>query len=273
MIGTIIGDEDELIFVGILCTGLLLAAIGFWGNRYRQLAYTGGLLSFIGLTLLVFLKLNERHPSGPSPRAGCRNNIWQLSLALRYHNTTRGQLPPAHTTGPDKQPLHSWRTSLLPYIDRGDLFAQIRRDEPWTSEHNKKIISQTVEEFHCPSDANAGPYDTSYVAIIGPGTLWDPNEKNSLDRIRDGASQTILLIEMKNSGIAWAEPRDLDLENLPPGVTKDSLLESLSVHAGGFNAVFADGSVRFIPSDIPWDQFMALLTKAGKEKVDERWWN
>ena len=33
----------------------------------------------------------------------------------------------------DKQgkPLLSWRVSVLPYMDRGDLYHQFRLDEPW----------------------------------------------------------------------------------------------------------------------------------------------
>jgi prepilin-type processing-associated H-X9-DG protein len=89
---------------------------------------------------------------------------------------------------------------------------------------------------------------------------------------------------MKNSGINWAEPRELDLEHLPSGITKQNLLESLSDHttqnflksltnhAGCFNAVFADGHVEAIPVDITWDQFMAMLTIAGGEKVDRSSW-
>jgi prepilin-type processing-associated H-X9-DG protein len=107
-----------------------------------------------------------------------------------------------------------------------------------------------------------------------------PNQKRAwsvpggakLSDITDRPENTILLVEMKNSGIKWAEPRDLDLNNLPPGITKQNLLHSLSNHAGGFNAVFADTHVEFIPETIPWADFEALLTVAGGEKMDREKW-
>ena len=48
--------------------------------------------------------------------------------------------------------------------------------------------------------------------------------------ITDGTSNTLFMVEVKNSGINWAEPRDLDISQpmaLPPGN-----------HPGGNLAVF-----------------------------------
>src|SRR5262249_54312552 len=92
--------------------------------------------------------------------------------------------------------------------------------------------------------------------------------KHSSRSVKDGVSNTIVLVEMQNSGIKWAEPRDLDLSSLPLGITAQNLPQWLSAHSGGFNAVFADGSVRFISSQIPWQVFMAFLTENGGEQID-----
>jgi len=57
--------------------------------------------------------------------------------------------------------------------------------------------------------------------VTGKGTLFDPPDKeSSLSKIRDGTSNTICMIEVKSSGINWAEPRDVDFSqptSLPPG--------------------------------------------------------
>jgi prepilin-type processing-associated H-X9-DG protein len=72
---------------------------------------------------------------------------------------------------------------------------------------------------------------------------------------------------MANSGIQWAEPRDLDLSNLPPGVSKAKILKSLSVHHAGIHVAFADGHVQFINAAVKGDELKALTTPAGREKV------
>ncbi len=77
---------------------------------------------------------------------------------------------------------------------------------------------------------------------------------------------------MQNSGIQWAEPRDLDLDNLPPGVSKAAILKSLVVHHNaGIHVAMADGNVLFISPKVSNRRLEALTTAAGKEnaKVDE----
>jgi prepilin-type processing-associated H-X9-DG protein len=110
------------------------------------------------------------------------------------------------------------------------------------------------------------------VAVAGPGTAWHPSRGLAKAEIKDNPHDTILVVELKNSGIGWAEPRDFDLSNLPPGITKDNLLKSLSNHKGGFHALFADGHIEFIPDTIPWRDFEAMLTIAGGETVDRSKW-
>jgi hypothetical protein len=184
------------------------------------------------------------------------------------------QLPPAFTTDSNGKPLMSWRTAILPRIGCEDIFSDYRKNEPWDSANNKKLSKRSIEIFQCPSDSGATPKNNliSYVAVIAPGSAWVPGRGVKLSEIKDKLSDTILLIEVSSSGIAWAEPRDLDLSNLPPGITTKNLLSSLSNHTGGFHAAFASGHVEFIPSTIPWSQFMAILTIAGGELVDRSTW-
>ena len=193
-------------------------------------------------------------------------------MALQAYEKDHGSLPPAYTADATGKPLHSWRTLLLPYLEQEALFKKLRLEEPWDSPNNLSATQFQEVLYECPSDTTLGPYDTSYVAIIGPGTIWSVKGSTNRSDITDDPRDTILFVEMHNSGIKWAEPRDLDLNNLPPGITKQNLLHSLSNHAGGFNAVFADGHVAFIREDIPWADFEAMLTIAGGEKVDRDKW-
>jgi hypothetical protein len=239
-----------------------------WKSLRNPLALACWLM-LTGLTAsLLWPGVNHRPPG---PRASCLNNLKQLVTALLIYERTYGRFPPAHTVDANGKPLQSWRTLILPYLDQQELFQQIHLDEPWDSPHNVRLTSSRYELFHCPFD-DSSDSDTSYVAVIGPGTAWDSKDGTKLSDIADGPENTILLVEMKNSGIKWAEPRDLDLDHLPPGITKDNLLKSLSNHPGCFNAVFADGATAVLPSQMPWSDFAAMLTIAGGEKVDRFKW-
>ena len=79
----------------------------------------------------------------------------------------------------------------------------------------------------------------------------------------DGTSNTILVVEAKEA-VPWTKPEDLPLDMSLP-------LTGLGSHHGyhnnGFNALFADGSVRFLKSSINPSVLGALVTRNGNETV------
>lgn len=87
--------------------------------------------------------------------------------------------------------------------------------------------------------------------------------------IRDDTSQTILVVDVHNSGITWTEPRDLDAETLnyrinPPGGTGLQ-----GPHSGGINVLMADGSVHFLNNSIDPEVLKAMTTRSGGEPEGE----
>jgi len=44
----------------------------------------------------------------------------------------------------------SWRVTLLPYVDRQDLYDEYRPAEPWNSLHNRKIMEQMPDIYRAP---------------------------------------------------------------------------------------------------------------------------
>jgi len=100
---------------------------------------------------------------------------------------------------------------------------------------------------------------TSYVAIIGEDTCWPTKKRLSLSDLTDGTSNTMLLTEMHDSGIAWSEPRDLEAAKMDwhlggtlrgsPSSMHGPHVQYLdgSRHLSGpppVNVAMADGSVR-----------------------------
>lgn len=76
-----------------------------------------------------------------------------------------------------------------------------------------------------------------------------------------------MLVEAADAGINWLEPRDFEAESLPRAINPKSGKGISSLH-GGATALFADGSVRLLPDDLPPATLEALLTRDGGEAVD-----
>jgi prepilin-type processing-associated H-X9-DG protein len=76
-------------------------------------------------------------------------------------------------------------------------------------------------------------------------------------------ANTLMVVEARQS-VPWTKPDELPFDPTPPG---DPLFGAGSSHRGGFNVVFADASVWFLPDTIAPGLFRALITRAGDEVV------
>ncbi len=180
----------------------------------------------------------------------CSSNLRNIGLALAAYHASFGHFPPAHVTDTQGKRLLSWRLTILPYLDSDmSLYSSFNLNEPWDGPNNAARSRTLLTNYHCPSSSQQAPL-TDYVAVIGPNTAWPGAKGNKLTDFKD-PSKTILVVEVANSGIHWAEPRDLSIEKVAKGI--------LSNHVGGFNAVFADGHVEFISDDIDPKKLAEML--------------
>lgn len=163
--------------------------------------------------------------------------------------------------------MHSWRVLLLPLVERNDIYRQYNFNEPWDGPSNRKLADKIPEIYGCWGRIDDTD-ETSYVAIVGPGTVWPGATGASLKHVIDSKGATILLVEVANSGINWLEPRDLPFDEAVLGVN-GSRRGISSNHPGGANVVFCDRSVRFLPDDVPPETLRAMLTISGGEAIDE----
>jgi type II secretory pathway pseudopilin PulG len=195
---------------------------------------------------------------GAAKRMSSQNNMKQLALALHNYHDAHQTFPPAVVTDAAGKPLYSGRVLLLPYLEQAPIYDQWDKSQAWDSPRNKPLADAMIPTFRDP--AETGPMNqTSYLFSAGPGSLFEPGQNVKFSNVPDGLSNTIMMVEVKGSGIGWAEPRDIDLSQ-PTGLPQGN-------HAMGNNVAMGDGSVKTLPSNTPPTTIQAAATRAGGEMV------
>ena len=191
-------------------------------------------------------------------RSVAKNNIKQIMLALHNYHDRYGHFPPAVVTGPDGKTPHSWRVELLPYLDQQALYDQYRMNEPWDSEHNRKIAETAVPVFQNPGSKK--PANSAYFAVVGDGTAFGNKQGVSFKDITDGTSNTIAIVEADRD-IPWTKPEDITYDG-------KKLPKFGGFHQGGYNVGICDGSVKFISEQINKETLKFLLLIADGEVLN-----
>jgi len=197
---------------------------------------------------------------------------------MLHHETIHGLLPAAITAA-DGRPLLSWRVAILPYLGEEELYEAFRLDEPWDSEHNKKLIP-LMPKIYAPAGkppAKAG--HTHVQMLVGPGGT--PLGAKFPGSFPDGTSNTLAVVEAADA-VIWTKPDDV---MVPFKYNAGELMKKFGSgeFPGGFAVAFWDGSTRFLrdtmkegtlsllcyPADgqvIPADAFDTAPPRPGEKK-------
>lgn len=223
-----------------------------------------------GIGLAWYLVTGVRNARESARQSACRGRFAYLQLALRNYHEHYGTFPPAWVADADGKPMHSWRVLLLPFADGSDIYRDYRFDEPWNSPHNQQLAARSRNgRYHCPSNHRPdNDTHTDYVVIVGPDTAFPGDRTTSLSDFRDGAENSILIVEIANSDIHWMEPRDLAVDGMSFRVNDPSRPGISSPHPSGPGVEFAD-RIRPIrlSENVPPETLKALTTIAGGEPV------
>jgi hypothetical protein len=220
-------------------------------------------------------------------RATSANNLKQIALAMHNYHDAHAHLPPQAIRSKDGKPLLSWRVALLPYFDASDLYQQFHLDEPWDSEHNKKLIekmpavlasphlgdalraqgmtSYQVPLSKAPPAVSLVPADDKKPVVNGKNEMvFDLPQGTTFARMTDGSSNTIMVLEVHpKSAVVWTKPDDLLIDPADP-------LKALTGQPSeGFNAVLCDGSVRFISAKVEPKTLLNLMQMNDGNPIGE----
>jgi len=255
----------------------------------------------IGLLLPAVQKVREA-----AARSTCQNNLKQIGLAVHNYHDNYQRFPPARfdITLPPTSPK-SWVYFILPYLEQDSLYNEVATNfktasfVPVSTFLCPSDTRDLTQPFSGTVGAATGTFGLiSYQGVIGTqysagatDGIFDTGQKLGwrLEDIRDGTSATLMLGERPPSAdLEWGWWAYSDYDNLlatqfnlavygvcpgpnvfMPGSIGNNCdsMHFWSMHNGGGNWGFGDGSVRFIAytgaaATIP------LSTRNGGETVD-----
>jgi len=244
---------------GTLPLGPLASANGLVGGSPA----TAGVM--VGLLLPAVQAAREA-----ARRTNASNNYKLLTLALLMYENTHGRFPAPAIVDKAGKPLLSWRVAILPFIEEEELYRQFHLDEPWDSEHNKKLLARMPDVYGDvtlpPGEAASGL--TTAQLPVGKGTAFrDPATGPKIASITDGTSKTAAVIEVsRDRAVPWTKPADHEFDATKP-------LAGLG-HATRPNQLFFisffDGSVQPFDPSVDPDVIRAVMTSDGGEAVGDR---
>src|SRR5262249_48879262 len=162
-----------------------------------------------------------------------------------------------------------WRVLILknaphPYPE---LYNAYRFDEPWDGPHNAQLAGRIGDFYRRQRLDPDASHSSSFVAVVGPETAWPGAAVRSRHDVRDGAGNTILVVETANPGISWMKPEDLPLSRMSFRVN-DGSGRGPGSRISGARALLGTGRVLELPDDFSPKTLRAMLTIDGGEPVD-----
>lgn len=290
-------------------------------------------IAIVGLLIALLLPAVQRSRKA-ARRTQCANNLKQIGLAYHAHESTYGAFPPLSIH--DSTKSVGWGIFLLPFLEQQALYDRYNMEAPFFYTNptygieNQEVSNTPLDFFRCPSAPQRGAYtytfnypgyppitwqawpaDYSPVAAVslsladylelGPSSdqlagALQPDQPTPTNALRDGTSQTILIVEMagkndlwrsggrtgeKLSGYyggqgGWADAtsgasqlygstHDGTISPGPCGIDCSNDYGLYAFHGGGANVLFADGSVRLLQRNTDIRVLAGLITRAGGE--------
>lgn len=191
----------------------------------------------------------------------------QIGFAMYQYQATNKHLPAVANFDKSQRPLLSWRVHLLPFLGykEKELYKQFHLNEPWDSDHNKKLVDKMPEIYNSPGRTVRKSGTTTFVVPVGNETAFTGDDtKLDVDKISDVAFETVMVFDAaEKHAVIWTKPDDWTYD---PAKIADALF-------GRFDdvgiAFFRRMSVCSIPKNLEDKTLRAVFTRAGKEIILE----
>jgi hypothetical protein len=190
-----------------------------------------------------------------------RDNVKEMALAMHcFADVNNGRMV-TNITDKDGKELLSWRVALLPFFEQDILYKEFKLDEPWDSEHNKKLIEK-MPKIYAPVRVKAKAGETYYQVFYGKGALFGPKQKPQFPAsIPDGTSNTAFVVEAGES-VIWTKPADIPFDEKKPLPKLGGMFD------GQFHVGLCDGSAVLLKKDYDAAEMKKLIMPADGQPFD-----
>jgi hypothetical protein len=121
----------------------------------------------------------------------------------------------------------------------------------------------SIYEYSCPIAYSEEKRERgNYIAVIGPGTIWKSEGAIKLSDLPAPADKCVVAVEVLDSGTHWAAPFAITAEEILENMRRGKGVRVSSNHYEIVHVLFADGTVRGLPSKMPLSIWRKIL--AGK---------
>jgi len=187
------------------------------------------------------------------------NDLKWIGLALHNYHDTYGSFPPVVLRDGSGNSMHSWRSliqvEMATIVETADRFDSYDLSQSWDSEANQKSVL----------DHRFGTHPYQILAVVGPNAAWLDEGTRSFSDFKDGAGNSILLIAVRNTGVAWHQPVDAVVSDSGTLSVNDRELDLSS----DVFVVTVDGAVRYVANGIAPKTMSALLTINAGDEIAE----
>src|SRR5262249_21083149 len=180
--------------------------------------------------------------------------------AIQNSTSTYRQKLPSHALDKTGKPILSWRVLLLPYIEEDRLYKEFKLDEPWDSDHNKKLIEK-MPKLYAPIRVKAKPGETFYQTFTRKNALFQPTMKFTIGPTPEGTSNTGMVFEA-GEPVSWSNPADLPFDETKPLPKLGGLFD------GECHVVMCDGSVLRLKKNPDEKELKRLIMPADGNVID-----
>ena len=145
----------------------------------------------------------------PDARAEEARHLKDLGLAFQYYDGVHLRFPAGATYGASGEPLYSWATLLLPYLNYGPLG---HMEASWNHRDKIAIFRTPIREFYNPTLDDADQFDRDGFALIhyaANSNALGPDSKLMIPSDIKRESNTILLGEVNGNFQPWGKPGNL----------------------------------------------------------------
>lgn len=197
-------------------------------------------------------------------------NLRDMVIAMHNYHNDFSRLPNQAINSKEGKPLLSWRVALLPYLGHDHLYKEFKYNEPWDSEHNKKLIEKMPKIYAHPFAKNVPPHHTYYQVFYSkkgtkPAAVFMDTGSITLGMltVQDGTSNTFVVTDAAAEAVPWTKPADLLFDWNQP-------LPKMSTHRDyPFARVgFGDGSVRQFKPDGDVEMLKRFISRNDGKPVD-----